>query len=104
MSQGRCSEYSTSEDTRQLINKTFADLELTGKVNHRVGFIHINISSHNLKAHTFDEWCTECGCIHLEDVFKDTLKMEDTANTGEESATAAVNTAEIKLRDILDRL
>ena len=30
-----------------------------------------------IKAHTFDEWCNECGCIHLEEVLKDTVKIED---------------------------
>eukprot|EP00092_Neocalanus_flemingeri_P064171 GFUD01077792.1.p1 GENE.GFUD01077792.1~~GFUD01077792.1.p1 ORF type:complete len:144 (+),score=68.20 GFUD01077792.1:49-480(+) len=54
----RSHEYSTSEDTRQLINRTFAELELSGK------------------AHTFDEWCNECGCIHLEEVLKDSTNVD----------------------------
>jgi len=49
----RLTEYSTSRSTQENINKTFADLELTAK------------------AHTFAEWCQECGCIHLDEVLTD---------------------------------
>ena len=49
--QERSSEYSTSENTRQLINKTFAELELSGKVGFRhwpgdVLFRFIDLFSH----------------------------------------------------------
>merc|ERR1719228_1486666 len=49
----RASEYETSEATRQVMNKTFQDLELISK------------------AHTFAEWCNECGCIHMEEVLRE---------------------------------
>ena len=31
----------------------------------------------NIKAHTFAEWCNERGCIHLEEVLKQTGNIED---------------------------
>jgi len=46
----RSTEYNTSKGTQEIISKTFQDIELISK------------------AHTFDEWCHECGCIHLDDV------------------------------------
>jgi len=50
LKEARSTEYSTSKEMQENINKTFQDLELTAK------------------AHTFSEWCQECGCIHLDEV------------------------------------
>jgi len=43
----RSNEYTTSDQTRERINKTYAELELNGK------------------AESLSEWCAECGCIHI---------------------------------------
>ena len=78
--QARSTEYSTSKEMQENINKTFQDLELTAKV---IGSLKqwMNewtfkwmqewirlIRICNVQAHTFSEWCQECGCIHLDEV------------------------------------
>jgi len=44
----RLEEYQTSGMTRQLIAETYNNLELTAK------------------AHTYEDWCSECNCFHLD--------------------------------------
>eukprot|EP00090_Calanus_glacialis_P032674 TRINITY_DN54152_c0_g1_i1.p1 TRINITY_DN54152_c0_g1~~TRINITY_DN54152_c0_g1_i1.p1 ORF type:complete len:153 (-),score=52.57 TRINITY_DN54152_c0_g1_i1:13-471(-) len=79
----RSSEYSTSENTRQLINKTFAELELNGK------------------AHTFEEWCNDCGCIHTEKVLND---APDVTKHGDEQFEVEQNNVMSNLSNVLNRI
>eukprot|EP00092_Neocalanus_flemingeri_P051926 GFUD01060530.1.p1 GENE.GFUD01060530.1~~GFUD01060530.1.p1 ORF type:complete len:153 (+),score=43.55 GFUD01060530.1:52-510(+) len=79
----RSSEYSTSEYTRQLINRTFAELELNGK------------------AHTFDEWCTACGCIHLDKVLSDSNQVP---SQGDEQFAVTESTVLSNLSTVLNRI
>merc|ERR1712106_279277 len=79
----RSSEYSTSENTRQLINKTFADLELSGK------------------AHTFAEWCTECGCIHTEQVLSD---ARDASYHSDEQFAESQSNVMANLSSVMNRI
>ena len=51
MLQERSSEYSTSENTRELINKTFAELELSGKVNN-TSLVAKGVLAHRLQRRT----------------------------------------------------
>merc|ERR1719309_11348 len=83
LKEARSSEYSTSENTRQRINRTFNELEL------------------NRKAHTFDDWCTECGCIHIEKVLTDS---EEITNNSDEKIGPSENTLLATLTAVLNRL
>lgn len=63
-------------------------MELAGKVEVKDVEYNKDANDDNIEAHTFDEWCQECSCIHLDDVFKETLKIENGNEDGEESAVS----------------
>ena len=53
------------------------------------------------QAHTFDEWCTECGCIHLDTVLKAT---EDITSHGDEQFAANESAIMSNLSKVLNRI
>lgn len=66
--QARSQDYVTSAETKELMNRTWQEMELTAK------------------AHTFSEWCSECNCIHLDKLLED--EAHDDAEAGAGDATA----------------
>ena len=71
-------------------------MELAGKVLIGEGDNQDDNINH-IEAHTFDEWCAECGCIHLEEVFKESVRSDDTNENIEEQAVAELCQAQTSL-------